>query len=87
MGWDLAGQCLLEGYKLVQRRLIELLAELHARHDARRLAQLGRVRGLRRFVETGCVGCHNGPLLGGRMLQRFVAVSVVAGLGSRGGHR
>jgi cytochrome c peroxidase len=30
-----------------------------------------QVRGLRRFVETGCVGCHNGPLLGGRMLQRF----------------
>jgi cytochrome c peroxidase len=30
-----------------------------------------QVRGLRRFIETGCIGCHNGPLLGGRMLQRF----------------
>lgn len=28
-------------------------------------------RGLRRFIEVGCVGCHNGPLLGGQMLQRF----------------
>ncbi|MDO9713749.1 cytochrome-c peroxidase [Paracraurococcus lichenis] len=30
-----------------------------------------QVRGLRRFIEVGCAGCHNGPLLGGRMLQRF----------------
>jgi cytochrome c peroxidase len=30
-----------------------------------------QVRGLRRFVEVGCAGCHNGPLLGGRTLQRF----------------
>jgi cytochrome c peroxidase len=30
-----------------------------------------QVRGLRRFIETGCVGCHSGPLLGGRMLRRF----------------
>lgn len=30
-----------------------------------------QLRGLQRFIETGCVGCHNGPLLGGHMLQRF----------------
>ena len=29
------------------------------------------VRGLGRFMEIGCAGCHNGPLLGGTMLQRF----------------
>jgi cytochrome c peroxidase len=27
--------------------------------------------GLRAFVDTGCAACHNGPLLGGTMLQRF----------------
>jgi len=27
--------------------------------------------GLRTFMEVGCGGCHNGPLLGGGMLQRF----------------
>jgi cytochrome c peroxidase len=27
--------------------------------------------GLRTFMEIGCGGCHNGPLLGGGMLQRF----------------
>ncbi|GAA0589173.1 cytochrome-c peroxidase [Craurococcus roseus] len=30
-----------------------------------------QVRGLRRFVEAGCAGCHDGPLLGGRTKQRF----------------
>ncbi|MBD0271163.1 MAG: hypothetical protein ICV73_04460, partial [Acetobacteraceae bacterium] len=30
-----------------------------------------QVRGLRRFVEAGCAGCHDGPLLGGRTMQRF----------------
>lgn len=28
-------------------------------------------RGLRRFIETGCAGCHAGPLFGGGSLQRF----------------
>ncbi len=28
-------------------------------------------RGLQRFLETGCAACHNGPLLGGAMMQRF----------------
>lgn len=27
--------------------------------------------GLQKFVETGCVGCHNGPLLGGNSMQKF----------------
>lgn len=27
--------------------------------------------GLRRFIDTGCVGCHSGPLLGGMTFQRF----------------
>jgi cytochrome c peroxidase len=31
-------------------------------------------RGLLRFVETGCAGCHDGPLLGGRLMQRFGVV-------------
>jgi len=30
-----------------------------------------QVRGLRRFVETGCAGCHGGLLFGGRSMQRF----------------
>lgn len=30
-----------------------------------------QVKGLERFINTGCVGCHNGPLLGGTMLQKF----------------
>jgi cytochrome c peroxidase len=28
-------------------------------------------RGLQRFVETGCVDCHNGPTVGGRMLRKL----------------
>ena len=27
--------------------------------------------GLRAFIATGCAGCHSGPLLGGKMNQRF----------------
>jgi len=27
--------------------------------------------GMRAFVATGCSGCHNGPLFGGTMMQRF----------------
>jgi cytochrome c peroxidase len=27
--------------------------------------------GLRAFIATGCTACHNGPLLGGRMFQKF----------------
>lgn len=27
--------------------------------------------GLRTFIETGCAGCHRGPLLGGDSLQKF----------------
>jgi cytochrome c peroxidase len=30
--------------------------------------------GLRAFIATGCAGCHNGPLLGGRAFQRFGVV-------------
>ncbi len=30
--------------------------------------------GLRAFMATGCAGCHNGPLLGGRTFQRFGVV-------------
>jgi cytochrome c peroxidase len=33
-----------------------------------------QVRGLQRFVQMGCAGCHNGPLFGGQMLQRFGVV-------------
>ena len=33
-----------------------------------------QVRGLQRFIQTGCAGCHNGPLLGGQMLRRFGVV-------------
>lgn len=29
------------------------------------------LRGLERFIETGCASCHNGALLGGGMLQPF----------------
>lgn len=31
-------------------------------------------RGLQRFIETGCAGCHAGPLFGGGSLQRFGVV-------------
>jgi cytochrome c peroxidase len=31
-------------------------------------------RGLQTFVETGCVGCHKGPLLGGDSFQKFGVV-------------
>ena len=27
--------------------------------------------GLRAFIDVGCAGCHNGPLLGGTSYQRF----------------
>ena len=30
-----------------------------------------QLSGLRRFIANGCVGCHNGPLLGGTSLQKF----------------
>jgi cytochrome c peroxidase len=30
-----------------------------------------QLSGLRRFIANGCVGCHNGPLLGGGSLQKF----------------
>lgn len=30
-----------------------------------------QLRGLRRFFETGCAGCHNGPLLGAQTQERF----------------
>ena len=30
--------------------------------------------GLRAFIDVGCAGCHNGPLLGGTSLQRFGVV-------------
>ncbi|MDZ7685349.1 MAG: cytochrome c peroxidase [Gammaproteobacteria bacterium] len=31
--------------------------------------------GLARFLNTGCAGCHNGPLLGGNSLQKFGMVA------------
>jgi len=31
-------------------------------------------RGLERFIQTGCAGCHGGALFGGASLQRFGAV-------------
>jgi cytochrome c peroxidase len=30
--------------------------------------------GMRAFVGSGCAACHNGPLLGGTMMQRFGVV-------------
>ncbi|MFO1183935.1 MAG: cytochrome c peroxidase [Bauldia sp.] len=30
--------------------------------------------GLRVFIDTGCAGCHNGPLLGGKTFQKFGVV-------------
>jgi cytochrome c peroxidase len=30
-----------------------------------------QLQGLSHFLELGCAGCHNGPLLGGSSLQRF----------------
>lgn len=30
-----------------------------------------QVRGLKAFVATGCSGCHDGPLVGGRMFMKF----------------
>lgn len=30
--------------------------------------------GLRRFIDVGCAGCHNGPLLGGNAMQKFGVV-------------
>lgn len=32
------------------------------------------LRGLQAFVSYGCAGCHNGPALGGNLLQRFGVV-------------
>ncbi len=32
------------------------------------------IKGLKRFIQVGCVSCHNGPLLGGTMLKRFGTV-------------
>jgi len=32
------------------------------------------LRGLERFIEIGCAGCHDGPLLGGTRLARFGVV-------------
>lgn len=29
------------------------------------------IRGLREFITVGCAGCHNGPAVGGRTLQKF----------------
>lgn len=31
-------------------------------------------RGLQKFIETGCVACHNGPGVGGSMFQKFGVV-------------
>jgi cytochrome c peroxidase len=31
-------------------------------------------RGLRKFIDTGCAGCHNGPGVGGGMFQKFGVV-------------
>lgn len=31
--------------------------------------------GLRKFIDVGCVGCHNGPGLGGNSFQKFGVVS------------
>jgi cytochrome c peroxidase len=31
-------------------------------------------RGLAKFVETGCIACHRGPLLGGNSMQKFGVV-------------
>jgi cytochrome c peroxidase len=31
-------------------------------------------RGLRKFMNTGCVGCHNGVVVGGRIFQKFGVV-------------
>jgi cytochrome c peroxidase len=28
-------------------------------------------KGLKRFMDTGCVGCHSGPCVGGQMYQKF----------------
>lgn len=44
---------------------------LAGRNDALDRRQL---RGLKTFIETGCAGCHSGPLLGGTSLQRFGVV-------------
>lgn len=33
-----------------------------------------QLRGLQKFIETGCAGCHAGPLLGGDSLQKFGVV-------------
>jgi cytochrome c peroxidase len=33
-----------------------------------------QLNGLDKFVSYGCVGCHNGPLLGGNSLQKFGVV-------------
>ncbi len=30
-----------------------------------------QLNGLQRFISTGCVACHSGPLFGGTMLQKF----------------
>ncbi len=36
-----------------------------------------QLAGFDRFVDTGCVSCHSGPLFGGMMLQRLGAVHAV----------
>ena len=35
----------------------------------------GERKGLRTFIDTGCVECHNGPALGGRGYRKFGVVS------------
>ena len=41
--------------------------------DAQALSSVER-QGLRKFINTGCVACHNGPGVGGGMFQKFGVV-------------
>jgi cytochrome c peroxidase len=43
-------------------------AYLAGRTDALSAAERA---GLKRFIATGCIACHNGPGVGGGMFQKF----------------
>jgi cytochrome c peroxidase len=58
----------LEVYQATLRTPAPFDAWLRGDDRAMEEAQL---RGLSRFISAGCVGCHNGPLVGGRVMQRF----------------
>ncbi len=58
----------LEAYQRSLRTPAAFDSWLKGDNDAMNAQQLA---GLQRFLNSGCGNCHNGPLLGGGMLQKF----------------